>query len=429
MSFKEDSLPLEVKAEPAIENVQNIQNTVNIENIESKRVPDLSNTDLLSTYEYLNWFLTATRNEILNKFHSVPGAFSDGKDSEYKRFVYIKGTRPDRVLLVAHADTVWYDLPIKTKLEGPNVISDSKDHKWNLTYQNNVKKNNTGIGIQADDRAGCAILWKFIESGHSILIANGEERGCIGSKWLMESDYWKNEINSHQFIIEFDRRDKDDIVFYDVGTKPFVSYIKEQTGYIPQPGTFTDIRVLCDTICGVNISVGYYNEHTPEERLNINEWNNTLQTAIRLLGKENIPKFGLYKDDLFTFNYCNSNSSNRTRSKYLSDYEIIERIEKQRSNTSKKNETEGNENWPNWQNGQNGNFGNGRKKRGYRHRTYLSDFSNSANVSQTLEKNEYNEYFEENGVGKIRCKTCSAVSSMDDLFVSRFVCNHCHNLV
>ena len=33
-------------------------------------------------------------------------------------------------------------------------------------------------GIGADDRAGCAILWLLKDSGHSLLVTNGEEIGC-----------------------------------------------------------------------------------------------------------------------------------------------------------------------------------------------------------------------------------------------------------
>jgi hypothetical protein len=40
-------------------------------------------------------------------------------------------------------------------------------------------------GIGADDRAGCAILWLLKDLGHSLLITDGEEKGGIGSKWLM----------------------------------------------------------------------------------------------------------------------------------------------------------------------------------------------------------------------------------------------------
>ena len=59
-----------------------------------------------------------------------------------------------------------------------------------------------------------------------------------------------------------------------------IKFIEDNTGY-KDAGIFssTDITVLCEKICGVNLSVGYYYEHFTIESLNFNEWLNTLNIA------------------------------------------------------------------------------------------------------------------------------------------------------
>ena len=82
-------------------------------------------------------------------------------------FVYIPGYRDDRVVLVAHADTVFY-----------------KMGKHRIILENGIYKSaeqNEEIGIGADDRAGVAILYLLKDSGHSLLVLNGEEIGSIGA--------------------------------------------------------------------------------------------------------------------------------------------------------------------------------------------------------------------------------------------------------
>ena len=44
-------------------------------------------------------------DSVFNRFMEIPGAIYRGEGLE--RFLYVRGARPNRVLLVAHADTVW----------------------------------------------------------------------------------------------------------------------------------------------------------------------------------------------------------------------------------------------------------------------------------------------------------------------------------
>ena len=212
-------------------------------------------------------------DEVFDKFVKLEGAkcykHYDGTDA-----VYVPGKRKDRVLLVAHADTVF---PVPGKHE---VILDDGDI---------YRSGDMDYGLGADDRAGCAILWLLKNSGHSLLVTNNEEIGSLGAANIR--DIHKElfeELNDHQYILEFDRRHAKDYKVYDIPvTDEFKSFIEDSTGYTEADKySSTDITRLCGKICGVNLSVGYYREHEPEEYLVFSEWMNTLNVAREMLKGE-----------------------------------------------------------------------------------------------------------------------------------------------
>jgi hypothetical protein len=220
----------------------------------------------------MQWFYMKEQ-EVLNTFAALPNAVKVGSGDE--QFVYIPGTREDKVLLVAHADTVGGDSKINVKFQNGRYYSAGKRC------------------LGADDRAGCAILWNLRDSGHSLLIPNAEESGCKGTRFLMKDDTWSKKINDeHRFAIEFDRMNSSDLVFYDVGSGPFRKWCEENfKGYKTAQGSFTDICYLCDKICGLNISVGYYGQHNNTEILVEKEWHRTLLRAREVLAQKNLPRF------------------------------------------------------------------------------------------------------------------------------------------
>ena len=227
--------------------------------------------------EFLSFPLEDSK-EVLEKFASLPNAIYCN-DKEKRNFVYVPGTRKDRVVLAAHADTVWDKLYFGYDNVGQGLV-----------FENGIysgKKNDFGIG--ADDRAGCAILWLLKDMGHSLLITDGEETGRIGSFHLKDNftDLY-NELNEHSYMVQFDRRNAKDYKCYRLPvTKEFKEFIESETNYTDAGVTaFTDIVTLCNKICGVNLSVGYYNEHSSDEILVFDEWYNTLTAAHDMLSKE-----------------------------------------------------------------------------------------------------------------------------------------------
>ena len=184
-------------------------------------------------------------------------------------YLYATGNIP--IMLVAHIDTVFDKQPTKTQLVyNSNTISS--------------KHKNNGIG--ADDRAGIYSILQIIEynskrsitdtmhnSRPYILFTTDEEIGGLGAKVAAR------ELNPDiKYIIELDRKGNNDAVFYDCQNIEFIEYI-ESFNFNYAYGSFSDISVLCPAwnVAGVNLSIGYYNQHTSKEYLNISEMNNIIE--------------------------------------------------------------------------------------------------------------------------------------------------------
>ena len=188
------------------------------------------------------------------------------------------------VALVAHTDTV-FARPLK-----PSELGCT----GSLLYSKSDK-----FGLGADDRAGisaCLALWRELDNVAVILCPN-EETGCNGSRAL-SIEHIDSVMPSElmQFCIQFDRRGARDIVAYDVADE-LVGYIAEyMPTYSQARGSFSDICELCPTlgVQGVNLSIGYDNEHTPNETLDILDYSRTVDLVRDMLQTVgDIPRFDL----------------------------------------------------------------------------------------------------------------------------------------
>lgn len=205
----------------------------------------------------LAYFLKLTQEELkinLYKYlkqKNMNPMFEDG-------FLYAEGDIP--VLLVAHMDTV-FDEPPKR-----------------LFYNKNEDKIfNPDGGLGGDDRCGIYAIFKLLEKHRPhILFTEDEEKGCIGAEKAVE----KLPKPKVKYIIEFDRRGKDDCVFYDCGNEKFMDYV-ESFGFKTDYGTCSDISILGSEwdIASVNLSSGYYNEHTEKEYVIFNQLQKTINRA------------------------------------------------------------------------------------------------------------------------------------------------------
>ncbi len=207
---------------------------------------------------------------IFERFAALPGAISHRGTGPLQRYVYLPGTRKDRVVLVAHMDTVW------DKAYGRPCPGEQTAVLENGVFRGTV----SGCGIGADCRAGCALLWQLRDCGHSILLVDGEEHGKRGAKYLKKSNpKLFRELNRHCYMMEFDYSGTDCCLFNQVdNTRAFKRYMEQALGFADAKGKGgCDLQILCRHICGANLGIGFHCCHTEREVLVCSEWENTLK--------------------------------------------------------------------------------------------------------------------------------------------------------
>ena len=222
----------------------------------------------LKTFEQLASLTQGSLKKVLSKFLSKHYK----KVVETDDYIFAEGDIP--IALVAHMDTVF-------KLPPDDIYYDERK---------NVMWSPDGLG--ADDRAGVYAIVTLIREGFKphIIFTTDEEMGAIGASLLAKLDCPFAEC---KYIIQLDRRGSNDCVFYDCENQAFVDYV-EQFGFEWNYGTFTDISRLCPAwgIAGVNLSVGYRDEHSTSEVLFVGQLLSTIAKVRKMLQQaETAPYF------------------------------------------------------------------------------------------------------------------------------------------
>ncbi|MEH6948837.1 M20/M25/M40 family metallo-hydrolase [Bacillus sp. JJ634] len=224
---------------------------------------------------------------LLEQLLSIPGA--SGNEGKVREFVkekltpYVDYISVDRhgnllaektyksgngptILLNAHLDIV-------DELE-PNRMIIKEGHIWSSSK---------GI-LGADDRAGVAVLLHIAEQLASssfngkvkFIFTVEEECGLVGARQIDDYFLWGTDA-----AIVVDRRNKGDIVISCGGYMPFcdkaygaffenVAKAEELNGWRCTNGGSSDTRIWAEHgIQSVNLSVGYGNEHTEDEFLDV----------------------------------------------------------------------------------------------------------------------------------------------------------------
>lgn len=165
-----------------------------------------------------------------------------------KDYIYASGDLP--VGLIAHLDTVF--------IHPPKAIY--RDPKAGVLWSP------TGLG--ADDRAGVYSILHILEDGYrpSVIFTTGEEKGGLGAGRLVKK--FPNPCTPLNFLVELDRQGYMEAVYYDCGNQAFESFIST-FGFTTEHGSFSDIAIIGPIwdIASVNLSIGYYEEHSRVERL------------------------------------------------------------------------------------------------------------------------------------------------------------------
>lgn len=243
--------------------------------------------------------------------------------SQYKEvvsgdgFVYARGDFP--ILVTAHMDTVH-----KEKVKDFYEFTDKANGNRHII--------SSPQGIGGDDRCGVYMIKQIVKSGLKpyILFCEDEEVGGIGSDKFVKTTFLE-ELKEMFFLVELDRAHKNDVVYYDDGNEEFHKYVEGITGYKSDWGSFSDISTLSPA-CGVssvNISCGYYNAHTTDEYVVLEEMENSIKQTIKLIKQGIVDnKQYQYKEEVF-----------RTRYKWFWDDYNYDYASWNRSFTSKATET------------------------------------------------------------------------------------------
>ena len=186
-------------------------------------------------------------------------------------YIYAKGNIP--FLVTAHMDTV-HKSPVTTYYE---YVNENGEH---------ILSSPQGIG--GDDRCGIYMIMEIVkEMKPSVLFCEDEESGGIGSSKFCKTEFIE-ELKELKFMIELDRANGNDAVFYDCANKEFIEFIEDTIGYKEAWGSFSDISNLAPAckVAAVNLSCGYYHAHTLQEEVNVEEMLYTLEMAKKLLQTE-----------------------------------------------------------------------------------------------------------------------------------------------
>lgn len=213
-------------------------------------------------------------------------------------YIYAEGTEP--VGLVAHLDTVF---------DQPRYV------------QNDDGVLSGKFGLGADDRAGVYGIIHLLNMGFrpTVIFLEDEEIGGVGAKKFV-ADYTELNVN---YLIELDRQGATDAVFYDCGNTEFEDYVCD-FGFKTAYGSFSDISILGPhfDLGAVNLSIGYFGQHTTREMLFIDLMMATIEKVSKMLSDNNEIRFDCQEIQWGTYykSYATGITFTKKRSKYASSF-------------------------------------------------------------------------------------------------------------
>lgn len=194
--------------------------------------------------------------------------------TEFDNYIVAQGENP--ICLVAHIDTVGVGL-------GQHEL---------LVWSRNVLRVGGAKGgiLGADDRAGVFGILEAVRHCKrfkipmpSVIFTNYEESGGRGVKALIQDDVFDPDTTN--LFVELDRKGCNEYVFYTANLPEEVKDYVESYGYVEKDGSYSDIMDLAwhYKIPAVNISIGYYSQHTSYESLHWDEMRMNTNRVIEML--------------------------------------------------------------------------------------------------------------------------------------------------
>ena len=219
----------------------------------------------------------------------------DNYVDEYGNVYATKGSAEYFPCVVAHIDTV-------------HEITDFEVIEENYSLSA-IKPNGEPTGIGGDNKAGVFVCLELLDHFDNIKVAFfvSEEVGCLGST-LSDAEFFNNV----GYALQFDAPGNNWVTYYCDGVKLFnkdsnffdkvrpiledslKDFTVDNLGYHP----YTDVsalRKLYNFSC-LNYSVGYYNMHSVYEYVLINDVDNCLKTAQKLISSLGEQLYYMEKD-------------------------------------------------------------------------------------------------------------------------------------
>ncbi|MGL6130453.1 MAG: hypothetical protein ACRCZ9_02410 [Fusobacteriaceae bacterium] len=153
-----------------------------------------------------------------------------------------------------------------------------------LDKASNTLFRDNGI-LGADDKAGISIILNHVES-LNFAFFHSEEMGGIGAFEMIADQTFKNTLVNAcvPCFVEYDRMGSSDLIGVDNNyCQSDLAYdIASVTHYKQEVGVFTDINILSKILPGVNLSCGYYLQHTTNEYLNLDDFELANSTVLAI---------------------------------------------------------------------------------------------------------------------------------------------------
>lgn len=209
-----------------------------------------------------------------------------------KDFIFVKGDKGTPFTIVAHVDT----LPRK---------------RVELIQRGNIITNRHGL-LGADDRAGVYAalqIYKQAAIKPHLLFTDKEESGGLGAKEVVK---YLHKPEGTRLLIELDRQSCNEYVTYQPQKEQVHNYIKK-FGFVEGWGSYSDIADIAPAwqCASVNLSVGYYDQHSKDERLHIDETQLTINRVLQMIQDPitkdyppTPPRFYNKKGSLSTCDFC-----------------------------------------------------------------------------------------------------------------------------
>jgi len=223
-----------------------------------------------NTYTIEDFLRAVTHTDVINMMLEVVDTtkFNVYTSTKYT-FITPKEIVKYVPLLSAHTDTVHKVKPTK------------------LTNINGTITNPNG-GLGADDRAGCYIMYLLLLSGvaedYMYILTDEEEIGGVGGYEFVNSQVFEDIVVTYaSCFIGLDRKGSSDCASYGYDNEALID-ILSNVGYLSTYGSFTDVMTFSQYshIACVNLSIGYYKEHTKDECLVVDEMMNTYNVLLDL---------------------------------------------------------------------------------------------------------------------------------------------------